>query len=111
MRLNHSNLPKEIKITLCAQSLSCVRLFVIPWTVARQASLSMNSPGRNTGVGCHFLLQGIFPGIETMSLESPVLADGLFTTAPPGKPKITLPTCNRTNYDGKQTAQGKKKSG
>ena len=32
-----------------------------PWTVARQASLSMEFPGKNTGVGCHFLLQGVFP--------------------------------------------------
>ena len=31
-----------------------------PWEVATQAPLSMDSPGRNTGVGCHFLLQGIF---------------------------------------------------
>ena len=30
-----------------------------PWTVAHQASLSMG--GKNTGMGCHFLLQGIFP--------------------------------------------------
>ena len=30
------------------------------WTVAHQARL-WNSPGKNTGVGCHFLLQGIFP--------------------------------------------------
>jgi len=28
--------------------------------LAHQAPLSMNSPGKNTGVGCHFLLQGIF---------------------------------------------------
>ena len=34
--------------------------FVTPWTVARQAPLSWDSPGKNTGVGCHFLLQGIF---------------------------------------------------
>ena len=33
----------------------------IPWTVAHQASLSMDSPGKNTGVGSHALLQGIFP--------------------------------------------------
>ena len=26
-----------------------------------QAPLSMNSPGKNTVVGCRFLLQGIFP--------------------------------------------------
>ena len=31
-----------------------------PWTVAHQASLSMDFPGKNTGVCCHFLLQGIF---------------------------------------------------
>ena len=36
-------------------------LFVTPWTVAHQAPLSWNSPGNNTGVGCHSLLQGIFP--------------------------------------------------
>ena len=27
------------------------------WTVAHQAPLSMDSPGKNTGVGCHALLQ------------------------------------------------------
>ena len=32
-----------------------------PWTVARQAPLPMNSPGKNTGVGYHSLLRGIFP--------------------------------------------------
>ena len=29
------------------------------WTVAHQAPLSMEFPGKNTGMGCHFLLQGI----------------------------------------------------
>ena len=37
-----------------------VWLFVTPWTVARQPPPSMDSPGKNTGVGSHFLLQGIF---------------------------------------------------
>ena len=36
--------------------LSCVRLFVTPWTVAYQAPLIMDFPGKGTGVGCHFLL-------------------------------------------------------
>ena len=37
-------------------------------------------------MGCHFLLQGIFPhpGIVPMS---PALAGGFFTTKPPGKPQ------------------------
>ena len=40
--------------------LSCfshVRLFATPWTVACQALLSRDSPGKSTGVGCHALLQ------------------------------------------------------
>ena len=44
--------------------LSCfthVQLFVTLWTVDRQAPHPWDSPGKNTGVGCHFLLQGIFP--------------------------------------------------
>ena len=32
-----------------------------PTLVARQAPPSRASPVKNTGVGCHFLLQGIFP--------------------------------------------------
>ena len=35
------------------KSVSCVWLFATPWTV--------NFPGQSIGVGCHFLLQGIFP--------------------------------------------------
>ena len=30
------------------------------WTVAHQAPCPWDSPGKNTGVGCHLLLQGIF---------------------------------------------------
>ena len=37
---------------------SYVQLFVTLWTITCQASLS--SPGKNTEVGCHTLLQGIF---------------------------------------------------
>ena len=35
--------------------------FVTPWTVAHQAPCPWDFPGKNTGVGCHFLLQGILP--------------------------------------------------
>ena len=34
-----------------------------------------------TGVGCYFFLQGIFPGIESMSLMFPALAGGFFNTS------------------------------
>ena len=39
----------------------CVRLFATLRTVAHQAPLSMDSPGKNTGGGCYAFLQGIFP--------------------------------------------------
>ena len=32
-----------------------------PWTVATRLLCPWDSPGKNTRVGCHFLLQGIFP--------------------------------------------------
>ena len=37
-----------------------IQLFGTPWTVDHQLSLLWNFPGKNTGVGCHFLLQEIF---------------------------------------------------
>ena len=40
--------------------LSHVQLFVTPWTVACQALSPWDFPDKNTGMGCHFLLQGIF---------------------------------------------------
>ena len=30
------------------------------WSIAYQPPLSIEFPGKNTGGGCHFLLQGIF---------------------------------------------------
>ena len=44
-------------------SLSLVPLFVTPWTIYSPpgSSVHRDSPGRNSGVGCYPLLQGIFP--------------------------------------------------
>ena len=42
-------------VCVCECMLSRVQLFVTPWTVAQ------GFPGKNTGVGCHLLLQAIFP--------------------------------------------------
>ena len=39
-------------ILICVCVCSVVSDSVTPWTVAYQASLSGNSPGKNTGVGC-----------------------------------------------------------
>ena len=43
-------------LLLAVQSLSHVRFPVTPWT----AACSWDSPGKNTGVDYHALLQGIF---------------------------------------------------
>ena len=40
--------------------LSCVQLFVTPWTAAHQAPLSMGFSCKNTDMGFHFLLQVSF---------------------------------------------------
>ena len=34
--------------------------FATPWTIAHQALCPWDFPGKNNGVGYHFLLQGIF---------------------------------------------------
>ena len=39
------------------KSLSHSRLLATPWTAAYQAPLSMDFPGKSTGVGCHCLLR------------------------------------------------------
>ena len=52
-------------------------------------------PGKNTGVGCHFLLQGIFPiqGLNSHLLHS-CIAGGFFTAEPPGKPVYCVRFCH-----------------
>ena len=53
----HSRKQKNIS----SQTLTVRACFATPWTAAHQAPLSRDFPSKNTGVGCHFLLQGIFP--------------------------------------------------
>ena len=53
----------------------CDPMLLCPW----------DSPGKNTGVGCHALLQGIFqPRDQT---QSPTLQADSLLSQPPGKPK------------------------
>ena len=70
--------------------LSCVQVFESPWTVARQALLSMGFPRQEHWNGLPFPPPGDLPspGIEPVS---PALAGRLFTTEPPGKPCMDIP--------------------
>ena len=67
---------------VCTWSLILVQLFVTPWTVAHHGLLCLwDYSGKNTGVGCHFLLQGNLPdpGIKLMSLVPSALSGRFFT--------------------------------
>ena len=67
--------------------LSRVRLLATLCMVARQAPLSMGFSSKNTGVGCHTLLQGIFPtqGSNRHHLCLPHWQAGSLPLEPPGK--------------------------
>ena len=70
------------------KSLSCVRLFATPWTVAYQASLSMGFSRHEYWSGLPFPSPGDLPdpGIEP---RSPALEAEALTSEPPGKPGDT----------------------
>ena len=72
--------------------LSHIQLFATPWTVGRQASLSMGFSRQEHWSGLTFPLPGDLPdpGIEPSSLASAVLAGRFFTAEPPGKPHHTV---------------------
>ena len=75
---------QHIHIFLATWVLSHVQLFVIPWTEARQAPLSLEFSRQEYWSELPFPSPGDLPdsGIKPVSLA---LAGGFFTTVPPGK--------------------------
>ena len=71
---------------------SVMSLFCSPWTVADQASLTMEFSRQEYWSELFFpsTQDLIDPGIRLMSLASPALAGGFFTTVPPGKPSKVM---------------------
>ena len=72
-----------------------VWFFMTPWTVVHQAPLSMGFSGQEywSGLPCPPPGDRPHPGIEPVSLASPALAGGFFTTSalvPPGEPLCVL---------------------
>ena len=68
-----------------------------PWSVAARLLCPRGSPGKNTGVGCHFLLQEIFQTQESnLGLlhcrRIPALQADSLRTEPWGKPHFVLVT-------------------
>ena len=82
-----ASFPRRFKVGIrlvVVESLSCVRLFVTPWTAARQASLSFTisqslltltsiesvMPSNHLILCCPLLLPSVFPSIRVFSSES-----------------------------------------
>ena len=82
-------------VCVCAQLLSHVQIFVIPWTIAPQASLSIEFSRQEycRGLPCPTPQDLPNPGTEYMSLS---LTGRFFTTAPLGSSHyvpLTLSFC------------------
>ena len=73
----------EVKVTH-----TCVRLFATPWTIAIRLRYPWNSPGKNTRVGYHSLLQGIFSNQES-NLSLPHCRQIANCLSPQGSPGFT----------------------
>ena len=76
---------------VCAQPVSHVRF----WIVACEARLSVGLARQEYPSGLPFPAPEDLPdpGMEPMSLESPVLAGGFFTTEPLGKSLLLISIC------------------
>ena len=97
--------PYLLLLSLFSHSLSYVRLFATPWTVAGQAPLYVGFPRQEYWNGLLFPTPGDLPdpGIKS---ASPALTIRFFTAEPPGKPcflilnkiLISLNSGSKMNY-------------
>ena len=76
-------------LLLLSHLVSVVRLFGDPWTVARQASLSVGFPRQESWSGLPFPPSGDHPNPGMEPCLSCIIV-GFFTTEPPGKPQRRL---------------------
>ena len=84
------------ELNLDAKSLQSCLTRCNPRDRSWSGSCPWDSPGKNTGVGCHFLLQGIFQtqGSNPYLLSSPELAGRFFTTSATWETQIWMATLN-----------------
>ena len=76
-----------MKVKVKVKSLSRVRLFATPWTVARQAPLSMGFSRQEYWSGLPFPSPEDLPNPEIES-RSPALQADALSSEPPGKPNM-----------------------
>ena len=77
---------------MCVYMLSCVQLFVTPWTVAFQIPLFMEISRQEYWSGLPYPFPGVLPytGIQPTSSVSLALAGRFFATVPPGLSKVKV---------------------
>ena len=85
-----------------AKLLSRVGLFASPWTVARQAPLSMGFSRQEYWSGLLWPAPGDLrnPGIKPASLKSPALAGGFFTPSASWEASQQTPEVNTQEVGG-----------
>ena len=76
------------------KSLSRVRFFVTHGLYPTRLLSPCSFPGKGTGVGCHFLLQGIFPA-QGFSLGLPSCGQMLYCLNHQGSPKEDIQMANK----------------
>ena len=93
--LGFSVADKIFKYVYSGCMLSWVGVFPTPWTIVCQAPLSLGFSRQEYWSELPFPPPGDlpYPGIKPMSPESPALADGVFTTKPPGKSRSNMINC------------------
>ena len=74
-------------VFVCLFFVTMSNFFVTPWSITCQSPLSVLFPRQESWSTLLFPSPGDFPspGIEPISLESPAVITGCFTTDPPGK--------------------------
>ena len=77
--------------------LSHIWLFETLWTVAQRLLCPWNSPNKNTGVGCHFLLQGDLPD-QGIKPRSPALQEDSLLSEPPGSSFSHTPSLSSPSH-------------
>ena len=99
--------PRDLVVVIGALLLSYVQFFATPWTVApRGSSVHGDSPGKNIGVVCHALLQGILP-VQGSNPGLPYCRQILYHLSHLGSPSIlewvAYPFSRRTSWPRNQT--------
>ena len=74
----------------CSVAQSCLTLCNPTDRSPLGSAVHRDAPGKHTGVGCHALLQGIFPtqGLNPGLGQSPALQADSLPSEPPGKPLV-----------------------